>query len=271
MQWSRSLLPTQPNYVSAPVAALYVGPWVALDDSTEILAVKDSVQSGTLTLQVSANGISVDDSENVVGAGRQVTAAIDNTDGTFKYARLTYLNGGTADTAPILLAFVTYTPAAGGGLVDSVNGQTGVVVLTAADVGAIALGAAVTSVNGEGPGAVNISAADVGAIALGAALLLTGGTMTGAITRTEQVAPAAPAANNLAEYAVDDGSGATVLAARFPTGGQQWIARQLAAALDGDVVVGNAVGTRGLVQQSPDGTAWRLTLDNTGAPTFTSL
>ncbi len=45
----------------------------------------------------------------------------------------------------------------GGGAVDSVNGQTGVVVLTAADVGAV------ESVNGFG-GVVTIDAGDVGAV-----------------------------------------------------------------------------------------------------------
>jgi hypothetical protein len=45
----------------------------------------------------------------------------------------------------------------GGGAVDSVNGQTGVVVLTAADVGAV------ESVNGFG-GVVTLDAGDVGAV-----------------------------------------------------------------------------------------------------------
>jgi len=60
-------------------------------------------------------------------------------------------------------------PTDGGGAVDSVNGQTGVVVLDASDVGALpdtytAPSAPVDSVNGQ-TGAVSLSASDVGASA----------------------------------------------------------------------------------------------------------
>jgi len=59
-------------------------------------------------------------------------------------------------------------PTDGGGAVDSVNGQTGVVVLDASDVGALpdtytAPSAPVDSVNGK-TGAVSLSASDVGAL-----------------------------------------------------------------------------------------------------------
>jgi len=59
-------------------------------------------------------------------------------------------------------------PTDGGGAVDSVNGQTGVVVLDASDVGALpdtytAPSAPVDSVNGQ-TGAVSLSASDVGAL-----------------------------------------------------------------------------------------------------------
>lgn len=56
------------------------------------------------------------------------------------------------------------------GAVDSVNGQTGVVLLNAADVGAV------ETVNGQGPGAVVLTAEDVGALSAGsvATVLLSG-------------------------------------------------------------------------------------------------
>ncbi|PZT76036.1 MULTISPECIES: phage tail protein [unclassified Streptomyces] len=78
---------------------------------------------------------------------------------------------------------VEQLPAAGGA-VASVNGRTGDVVLTAADLGALTQasgdlrylaidGAPVTSVNGQA-GAVQLNAADVSAVAAGDAVLLTG-------------------------------------------------------------------------------------------------
>lgn len=66
------------------------------------------------------------------------------------------------------------------GAVTSVNGRTGAVTLTAADVGAVAAGEAVTSVNGK-TGAVALAAADVGA------LPTAGGTMTGPLNAKEVV------------------------------------------------------------------------------------
>lgn len=66
------------------------------------------------------------------------------------------------------------------GAVTSVNGRTGAVTLTAADVGAVAAGEAVTSVNGK-TGAVTLAAADVGA------LPAAGGTMTGPLNAKDVV------------------------------------------------------------------------------------
>ncbi|MCT9090581.1 phage tail protein [Streptomyces sp. ASQP_92] len=96
----------------------------------------------------------------------------------------------------------------GGGAVDSVNGKTGTVVLTAADLGALDQGAAdaryvqpfgipVQSVAGK-TGAVSLVAGDVGAEAAGTAVLLTG-TQTVAGAKTFSSAPsssAAPTADN---------------------------------------------------------------------------
>jgi hypothetical protein len=96
----------------------------------------------------------------------------------------------------------------GGGAVDSVNGKTGTVVLTSADVGALdqtagdaryvqPAGIPVQSVAGK-TGAVTLVAADVGAEATGTAVLLTGAqTVAGSKTfSTVPSSSAAPTADN---------------------------------------------------------------------------
>ncbi|MFJ7902366.1 collagen-like protein [Streptomyces sp. NPDC096198] len=110
------------------------------------------------------------------------------------------------------------TGSGGGGAVASVNGKTGTVVLTSADVGALDLAAAdaryvqpsavpVQSVAGK-TGAVVLAAADVGAEAAGTAVLLTGTqTISGAKTFSSvpstSAAPTSP--NHLARRGYVDG------------------------------------------------------------------
>ncbi|MFJ2177204.1 phage tail protein [Streptomyces sp. NPDC087851] len=92
--------------------------------------------------------------------------------------------GGVATLGADGLVPLGQLPAASGGAVASVNGRSGAVVLTAADVGALDApaadlrylrlgGAPVTSVN-ERTGAVALTAGDVGAVAAGSAVLLDG-------------------------------------------------------------------------------------------------
>lgn len=98
---------------------------------------------------------------------------------------------------------VAWTTVSGGGAVDSVNGQTGTVVLDADDVGALAsnttyvssfngssgavtYSAPVTSVNGA-TGAVSLSASDVGALADNTTYVSSFNGSTGAITYTAPV------------------------------------------------------------------------------------
>lgn len=103
--------------------------------------------------------------------------------------------GGVASLDAQGLVPAAQLPAGTGGAVASVNGRTGEVVLTAADVGALdqatadgrylaADGAPVLSVNGR-TGAVELDAGDVSAVPAGQAVLLSGGqTVTGAKTFT---------------------------------------------------------------------------------------
>ncbi|MFD7918919.1 phage tail protein [Streptomyces sp. NPDC059740] len=92
--------------------------------------------------------------------------------------------GGVAALGPDGLVPASQLPAGTGGGVSSVNGQSGKVVLTAADLGALTPaagdarylpvdGVPVTSVNGR-TGAVALTAADVQAVDAGTAVLLTG-------------------------------------------------------------------------------------------------
>ncbi|MTE19495.1 phage tail protein [Streptomyces sp. TRM43335] len=103
--------------------------------------------------------------------------------------------GGVASLDAQGLVPAEHLPAGTGGAVASVNGLTGEVVLTAADVGALDPATAdgryltadevpVSSVNGR-TGAVELSAGDVSAVPAGEAVLLAGGqTVTGAKTFT---------------------------------------------------------------------------------------
>ena len=83
---------------------------------------------------------------------------------------------------------VAWTTVSGGGAVDSVNGQTGVVVLTASDVGALAdtYTAPVSSVNTK-TGAVTLTASDVGALSSSTTFVSSFNGNTGAVTYTAPV------------------------------------------------------------------------------------
>lgn len=83
---------------------------------------------------------------------------------------------------------VAWTTVSGGGAVDSVNGQTGVVVLTASDVGALAdtYTAPVSSVNTK-TGAVTLTASDVGALSSSTTYVSSFNGNTGAVTYTAPV------------------------------------------------------------------------------------
>ncbi|MFC8271675.1 phage tail protein [Streptomyces sp. NPDC057271] len=111
---------------------------------------------------------------------------------------------------------------AAGGAVGSVNGRTGDVVLTAADLGALTQaagdlrylaidGAPVKSVNGQA-GTVQLNAADVSAVAAGDAVLLSGSqTIAGA--KTFAVPPSTTASPSTADHLVRRGYVDTVSAA----------------------------------------------------------
>ena len=83
---------------------------------------------------------------------------------------------------------VAWTTVSGGGAVDSVNGQTGTVVLTASDVGALAdtYTAPVSSVNTK-TGAVTLTASDVGALSSSTTFVSSFNGNTGAVTYTAPV------------------------------------------------------------------------------------
>ena len=83
---------------------------------------------------------------------------------------------------------VAWTTVSGGGAVDSVNGQTGTVVLTASDVGALAdtYTAPVSSVNTK-TGAVTLTASDVGALSSSTTFVSSFNGSTGAVTYTAPV------------------------------------------------------------------------------------
>lgn len=83
---------------------------------------------------------------------------------------------------------VAWTTVSGGGAVDSVNGQTGTVVLTASDVGALAdtYTAPVSSVNSK-TGAVTLTASDVGALSSSTTFVSSFNGNTGAVTYTAPV------------------------------------------------------------------------------------
>lgn len=83
---------------------------------------------------------------------------------------------------------VAWTTISGGGAVDSVNGQTGTVVLTASDVGALAdtYTAPVSSVNTK-TGAVTLTASDVGALSSSTTFVSSFNGSTGAVTYSAPV------------------------------------------------------------------------------------
>ena len=83
---------------------------------------------------------------------------------------------------------VAWTTVSGGGAVDSVNGQTGTVVLDADDVGALpdTYTAPVTSVNTK-TGAVTLTASDVGALSSSTTFVSSFNGSTGAVTYTAPV------------------------------------------------------------------------------------
>ena len=83
---------------------------------------------------------------------------------------------------------VAWTTVSGGGAVDSVNGYTGTVVLSASDVGALAdtYTAPVSSVNSK-TGAVTLSASDVGALSSSTTFVSSFNGSTGAVTYTAPV------------------------------------------------------------------------------------
>ena len=83
---------------------------------------------------------------------------------------------------------VAWTTVSGGGAVDSVNGQTGTVVLDASDVGALpdTYTAPVSSVNSK-TGAVSLSASDVGALPSTTTYVSSFNGSTGAVTYTAPV------------------------------------------------------------------------------------
>ena len=83
---------------------------------------------------------------------------------------------------------VAWTTVSGGGAVDSVNGQTGTVVLTASDVGALAdtYTAPVSSVNTK-TGAVTLTASDVGALSSSTTFVSSFNGSSGAVTYTAPV------------------------------------------------------------------------------------
>ena len=83
---------------------------------------------------------------------------------------------------------VAWTTVSGGGAVDSVNGQTGTVVLDADDVGALpdTYTAPVTSVNTK-TGAVTLTASDVGALSSSTTFVSSFNGNTGAVTYTAPV------------------------------------------------------------------------------------
>lgn len=83
---------------------------------------------------------------------------------------------------------VAWTTVSGGGAVDSVNGQTGTVVLDADDVGALpdTYVAPVTSVNAK-TGAVTLTASDVGALSSSTTYVSSFNGNTGAVTYTAPV------------------------------------------------------------------------------------
>ena len=83
---------------------------------------------------------------------------------------------------------VAWTTVSGGGAVDSVNGKTGTVTLTASDVGALAdtYTAPVSSVNSK-TGAVTLTASDVGALSSSTTFVSSFNGSTGAVTYTAPV------------------------------------------------------------------------------------
>ena len=83
---------------------------------------------------------------------------------------------------------VAWTTVSGGGAVDSVNGQTGTVVLDADDVGALpdTYTAPVTSVNAK-TGAVTLTASDVGALSSSTTFVSSFNGNTGAVTYSAPV------------------------------------------------------------------------------------
>ena len=83
---------------------------------------------------------------------------------------------------------VAWTTVSGGGAVDSVNGYTGTVVLSASDVGALAdtYTAPVSSVNTK-TGAVTLTASDVGALSSSTTFVSSFNGSTGAVTYTAPV------------------------------------------------------------------------------------
>ena len=83
---------------------------------------------------------------------------------------------------------VQWTTVSGGGAVDSVNGKTGTVTLTASDVGALAdtYTAPVSSVNSK-TGAVTLTASDVGALSSSTTFVSSFNGSSGAVTYTAPV------------------------------------------------------------------------------------
>ena len=186
----------------------------AIEDYLEQHPVQAPVQSvnsmtGDVVITAASLGALTSESDPVFGAS--AAAGITSTDITAWNAKYTKPASGipatdltstvqsrllkTGGTAGQVLAKVSstnydvaWTTVSGGGAVDSVNGQTGTVVLDADDVGALpdTYTAPVTSVNAK-TGAVTLTASDVGALSSSTTFVSSFNGSTGAVTYTAPV------------------------------------------------------------------------------------
>lgn len=104
MRFVQSLTPDPPNYVSTQASGKWVGPWAEANASDgNILATMLCTRSATLTLEGSNDQAAIAQTTNVTGTGLQACSLPVMS----KFYRVSYVNGGTADTAPIQLSMQT--------------------------------------------------------------------------------------------------------------------------------------------------------------------
>ena len=116
------------------------------------------------------------------------TAPVQSVDGKTGAVQIMPTGGSTGQVLTKTSSGTAWQTVSGGGAVDSVNGQTGTVVLDASDVGALpdTYTAPVTSVNTK-TGAVTLTASDVGALSSSTTFVSSFNGNSGAVTYTAPV------------------------------------------------------------------------------------